>query len=1043
MSKPTGDTSRPQPLLPAGFVEREEAARISGIGITAWKRWEAQGKVTCGQWLMLPWGGRRRIFSIDGIQRMMRETDVSFPPPGTVERHDAARMLGTSERTFSTWEKQGRINCGRIVSIPGKPGQYKIYPVEALRLLKEQWERDKVQSNRQLEPHPDPDRPGIARVPIASTKHKGMAALIDIDALPVVQGKRWNWSPGSADTTTGGSVVWQGPATPLARIVMGVTDPNLLVGHLNGDRLDCRRENLIVRTRSESRRAAKRTRKWVGLEPYPDPDRPAVVRVPVFSDKHKGMEALIDAADLPLIRGKHWNWSPGKPGNESKVGTVVLQMSGTPKPSLGRIILGIDNAAQLVCHLNGDRLDCRRENLVVRTRAEVRRAAKKAMVRGGRGTSSRFKGVTRTESGRKWAATINVGGEYRNLGRFRSEIDAALAYDAALRELTGKDAPVGLNLPDPAEVERLRALEPVVEEDATWPPPGMVDRHEACRMFGVSLRTWTVWEQRGRITCGQYHPRPNDKPGICKLYPMDELERARVEIEKLGKPYADPDRPGVWRVPLRSYLTYREVLIDAADLPIVEGKNWNWSDRSDPGKTDGVVVLATTGRQAPLHRMIAGVTDPATCVSFVNGDPLDCRRANLVVRTLAETNHTSRKMETRAGKECSSRFKGVYHDLDRGKWLAQIRKGGVYQHIGRFDDELAAAQAYDDCARVWFGPHAYVNFPDRESTEANRIWAQQVLDGTAKKERLRRRRLKKLERKLKRAALEAKRVERARTHTERDEMRAAGEAAVAIGRAMARKLFGVSRSTWKRWRRFGWLPNTVIVDGKKVYRLDEIERRLRGCGKVVLPYPDPQHPGVYRVPLSGDTSRGREALIDADALPLVRTRRWRFAPADTGRGGEVQTMNPAENIRLHYVVMGVTGDATEFHIGHRNDDPLDCRRANLVVRTLTDTAAHKHKQATFCGRPCTSQFKGVCRPKKAKRWVATIKKDHVTRRLGTFHDEIAAAQAYDEAARELFGEHARLNFPDGVDAFLEAEAATRLDAPPQPSDDTTTSRVAA
>ena len=35
------------------------------------------------------------------------------------------------------------------------------------------------------------------------------------------------------------------------------------------------------------------------------------MRVPVCSDKHKGMEALIDAADLPLIQGKRWNWSPG------------------------------------------------------------------------------------------------------------------------------------------------------------------------------------------------------------------------------------------------------------------------------------------------------------------------------------------------------------------------------------------------------------------------------------------------------------------------------------------------------------------------------------------------------------------------------------------------------------------------------------------------------------------------------------------------------------------------------------------------------------
>ena len=54
--------------------------------------------------------------------------------------------------------------------------------------------------------------------------------------------------------------------------------------------------------------------------------------------------------------------------------------------------------------------------------------------------------------------------------------------------------------------------------------------------------------------------------------------------------------------------------------------------------------------------------------------------------------------------------------------------------------------------------------------------------------------------------------------------------------------------------------------------------------------------------------------------------------------------------------------------------------------------------------------------------VATIKKDRIARTLGSFHDEIAAAQAYDEAGRELFGEHARVNFPDGVDAWLEREA---------------------
>lgn len=581
--------------------------------------------------------------------------------------------------------------------------------------------------------------------------------------------------------------------------------------------------------------------------PYPDPERPGCWRVPVTSRIHR-MEAIIDAESLPLVQGKRWNWSPGKT-DPAKDGSVILAMGGTPKPSLARIVMGVTDPELLVSHVNGDKLDCRRENLVVRTRSEVALARK----------------------------------------------------------------------PSPETVARLR-------------------------------------------------------------------------------PYPDPDRPGVWRVPLKSYLADREALIDEEDLPIVEGKNWNWSTRSE-GRTEGAVVLATTGRQLPLHRMIAGVTDPTTKVCFANGDALDCRRENLIVRTLAEVCRTSRKMETRAGKPCTSKFKGVSWDEPRGMWLVQIRKGSVHSHVGRFDNEIAAAKAYDAAARVLFGENAHLNFPDQLSTEQAMADARAALDSAVNRTRAQRRHQRDIERQLRRATNEAKRVEQTR------------DASAMISQETARQLFDVAPYVWQRWQGFDWLPETVTVDGIAMYRLVEIERLLSRCGIVALPYPDPQHPRVYRVPLSGETAQGREALIDADAVPLVQTRRWRFAESDVGRGGEVQTMIPSENIRLHYVVMGITSDK-ESHVGHRNDDPLDCRRANLVVRTLTETHANQRKQATYCGRPCTSRFKGVCWEKRRKYWLAYIKKDRIKRSLGSFTDEIAAAQAYDEAARELFGEHARLNFPD-------------------------------
>jgi hypothetical protein len=65
-----------------------------------------------------------------------------------------------------------------------------------------------------------------------------------------------------------------------------------------------------------------------------------------------------------------------------------------------------------------------------------------------------------------------------------------------------------------------------------------------------------------------------------------------------------------------------------------------------------------------------------------------------------------------------------------------------------------------------------------------------------------------------------------------------------------------------------------------------------------------------------------------------------------------------------------------------------------------------------------------------KRWYARIQLNGKTRSLGKYGDEVAAAVAYDEAASQWFGEHARLNFPDGVDAWIEQDKASWQSDPP-------------
>jgi hypothetical protein len=239
--------------------------------------------------------------------------------------------------------------------------------------------------------------------------------------------------------------------------------------------------------------------------------------------------------------------------------------------------------------------------------------------------------------------------------------------------------------------------------------------------------------------------------------------------------------------------------------------------------------------------------------------------------------------------------------------------------------------------------------------------------------------------------------------------------------------FGVSQPTWERWEREGKITcGSRVPGGPKLYKVEDINRLLDEHGRYAPPYPDPDRPGVYRVPLSGHDIRRREAIIDADSLPLIEGGTCHLAASGDGTFVSFWAPEGRVHLPLRRVILGV-GDRN-LQIGHVNGDPLDCRRENLVVRTVAQRCYTQRKRTMIAGRRPTSQFKGVSWETWTQRWRAGIKKDGKMYRLGRYRDEIAAAEAYDEAARQLFGQHARLNFPDGVDAWLVGAGAAAATA---------------
>jgi hypothetical protein len=140
---------------------------------------------------------------------------------------------------------------------------------------------------------------------------------------------------------------------------------------------------------------------------------------------------------------------------------------------------------------------------------------------------------------------------------------------------------------------------------------------------------------------------------------------------------------------------------------------------------------------------------------------------------------------------------------------------------------------------------------------------------------------------------------------------------------------------------------------------------------------------------------GQEVLFDDEDAALVLGSKWRAVP---GRS----TTYAASGSRSRYLHRVIMNPARGQVVHHRNGNGLDNRRSNLVVGTQSMNIGAKRI------KPGRSGYRGVY-PTPSGKWLAEIKVDYRKRRLGVFADPWAAAQAYNAAATEAWGEHAQLN----------------------------------
>lgn len=160
----------------------------------------------------------------------------------------------------------------------------------------------------------------------------------------------------------------------------------------------------------------------------------------------QGLVALVDADVYEWA--SEFKWYAWRGGNTFYAIRDVRKPDGSRAAErLHRAVLGVTDRLIQVDHINGHGLDNRRVNLRTATHAENQRNRRQQ-----RNNSSGFRGVYWSKHDRRWRARLRLDGRTHSLGYHDTAEAAALAYDAAARELFGEYAT--LNFPNLAAGER-------------------------------------------------------------------------------------------------------------------------------------------------------------------------------------------------------------------------------------------------------------------------------------------------------------------------------------------------------------------------------------------------------------------------------------------------------------------------------------------------------------------------------------------------------------------------------------------------------------
>jgi hypothetical protein len=373
--------------------------------------------------------------------------------------------------------------------------------------------------------------------------------------------------------------------------------------------------------------------------------------------------ALVDKEDYEKVMGQRWSLSKEYARASIKGKIVTLHHFVFKKP----------DGKNIIDHINRDNFNNKKKNL-----REVSKSFNSQNKNISKNTdinfTSEYIGVSK-ENNSKYDKKYRAMCQRINLGSFENEIEAAIQYDKYTYKIFGENA-YNNRLIKYEDVVDINIDEIIIKKKERELPLNIKQVKDKFLARRVYRKKTYSGKQREFIEDAQKDLIDINK----KIIKIEEEE----ELQYLQKPIIR-NNDGIAIIKVKDI----EVLVDDDMWHKLNKVKW-WDSKG----------YYSSNKYGLMHRFVINAIEE-DIVDHINVKKYDNRKNNLRIVSDSINNHNKNKQ-----KNCSSIYIGV--TKHKNKWLSRIKKDHKDYHIGVFQTELEAAQAYnekaielyEDCAKL-------------------------------------------------------------------------------------------------------------------------------------------------------------------------------------------------------------------------------------------------------------------------------------------------------------------------------------------------------